>query len=173
MKAYIPACIPPGPEASRGRWSRAKGTAARASVPGERDPAVGPSIVGENACDDVFGWAERDPGRVTFGRQSEGRWLPVTASQFAAWVATVAAGLIAEGIQPGDRVALMAATGLDWVVCDFAIWAAGAVTVPVYETSSVEQIRWILGDSGAVAELAGNARHAEAIKLAPGADGRG
>jgi long-chain acyl-CoA synthetase len=97
--------------------------------------------VDQNACDDVFGWAEREPGRVTFGRKSDGGWLPVTASQFAARVAAVAAGLIAEGIQPGDRVALMAATSLDWLVCDFAVWAAGAVTVPVYETSSVKQIR--------------------------------
>jgi len=90
----------------------------------------------------------------------------VTAKQFAARVAAVAAGLIAEGIRPGDRIGLMAATSLDWVVCDFAVWAAGAVTVPVYETSSVEQIRWILSDSGAVAVLAGNAWQAEAIKLA-------
>jgi len=122
--------------------------------------------VGESLCDDPFGWAERDPGRVTFAAQADGGWRPVTAKQFAARVAAVAAGLIAEGIRPGDRVGLMAATSLDWVVCDFAVWAAGAVTVPVYETSSVEQIRWILSDSGAVAVFAGNARHAEAIKLA-------
>jgi long-chain acyl-CoA synthetase len=122
--------------------------------------------VGENACDDVFGWAERDPDRVTFAREAGGGWLPVTAGQFAARVAAVAAGLIAGGIQPGDRVGLMAAASLDWVVCDFAIWAAGAVTVPVYETSSVEQIRWILSDSGAAAVFAGTSRLAEAIRLA-------
>jgi long-chain acyl-CoA synthetase len=122
--------------------------------------------VGESLCDDPFGWAERDPGLVTFAAQADGGWRPVTAKQFAARVAAVAAGLIAEGIRPGDRIGLMAATSLDWVVCDFAVWAAGAVTVPVYETSSVEQIRWILSDSGAVAVFAGNARHAEAIKLA-------
>ena len=120
----------------------------------------------ENACDDAFGWASRDPGRITFCRKADGEWLPVTAEQFAGRVAAVAAGLIAEGIRPGDRVGLLAATSLDWVVCDFAVWAAGAVTVPVYETSSVEQIRWILSDSGAIAVLAGNARHAEAVALA-------
>ena len=117
-------------------------------------------------CDDVFGWAERDPDRVTFAAPADDRWRPVTAERFAARVAAVAAGLIAEGIRPGDRIGLMAATSLDWVVCDFAVWAAGAVTVPVYETSSVEQIRWILSDSGAVAAFAGNARHAEVIKVA-------
>jgi long-chain acyl-CoA synthetase len=122
--------------------------------------------MGENACDDVFGWAARDPDRVTFAARAGGAWQPVTAGEFAARVASVAAGLIAEGIGPGDRVGLMAATSLDWAVCDFAIWAAGAVTVPVYETCSQEQIGWELGDSGAVAVFAGNAGIAGAIREA-------
>ena len=126
--------------------------------------------MGENACDDVFGWAAREPGRVTFARQAgkgAGRgWVPVTAAEFASRVAAVAAGLIAEGIQPGDRIGLMAAASLDWVTCDFAIWAAGAVTVPVYETSALDQIRWELGDSGAVGVFAGNTRYADAIRRA-------
>ena len=75
----------------------------------------------------------------------------MTAREFASRVEAVAAGLIAERIRPGDRIGLMAAPSLEWAICDFAIWAAGAVTVPIYETSSVEQIRWILGDCGAVA----------------------
>lgn len=64
----------------------------------------GPSV-GENACDDVFGWADRDLGRITFARKADGEWLPVTAGQFAARVAAVAVGLIAGGIRPGDRSA--------------------------------------------------------------------
>jgi long-chain acyl-CoA synthetase len=126
--------------------------------------------MGENACDDVFGWAARDPGRVTFarrdGKEAGGEWAPVTAAEFAGRVAAVAAGLIAEGIQPGDRIGLLAAASLDWVTCDFAIWAVGAVTVPVYETSSPDQIRWELGDSGAVGVFAGNTRYADAIRRA-------
>jgi long-chain acyl-CoA synthetase len=126
--------------------------------------------MGENACDDVFGWAAREPGRVTFARQAEeeagGEWAPVTAAEFASRVAAVAAGLVAEGIQPGDRIALLAATSLEWVTCDFAIWAAGAVTVPVYETSSPEQIRWELSDSGAVGVFAGGARYADLVRRA-------
>ena len=106
------------------------------------------------------------PGRAMFAAKADGTWQPVTAKEFADRVAAVAAGLIAAGIRPGDRIGLMSATSLDWAVCDFAIWAAGAVTVPVYETSSVEQIRWILSDSGAVAVFAGDARCAEAIRLA-------
>ena len=96
--------------------------------------------MGENACDDVFDWAARDPGRVTFAARAGGVWCPVTAGEFAGRVASVAAGLIAEGVRPGDRVGLMAAPGLEWVISDFAVWAAGAVTVPVYETSSAEQV---------------------------------
>ncbi len=120
--------------------------------------------MGENACDDVFGWAARDPERVTFAERAGRAWHPVTAGEVATRVASVAAGLIAEGIRPGDRVGLMAAPGLEWVICDFAIWGAGAVTVPVYETCSAEQIGWELGDSGAVAVFAGNAQFARAIR---------
>ena len=101
-----------------------------------------------------------------FAAKADGAWQPVTAERFTGRVTAVTAGLIAAGIEPGDRIGLMAATSLDWVVCDFAIWAAGAVTVPVYETSSVEQIRWILADSGAVAVFAGDARCAEGIAAA-------
>ena len=89
--------------------------------------------MGGNACDDVFDWAARDPGRAMFAVKAGGIWRPVTAKEFAGRVAGVAVGLIAAGIVPGDRIGLMSATSLDWVVCDLAIWAAGAVTVPVYE----------------------------------------
>jgi len=119
-----------------------------------------------SAADDVFEWATRDPDRVMFSLQADGGWLPVTAAEFAARVTAVAAGLVAAGIRAGDRVGLMAAAGLDWAVCDFAIWTAGAVTVPVYETSSAEQVSWVLSDSGAVAAFAGNARHAAVIRQA-------
>jgi len=126
--------------------------------------------MGENACDDVFSWAAREPGRVTFAWQARpeagSEWKPVTAAEFAAQVAAVAAGLVVEGIQPGDRIGLLAAASLDWVTCDFAIWAIGAVTVPVYETSSPDQVRWELDDSGAVAVFAGSARHADMVRRA-------
>ena len=125
-----------------------------------------------NACDDVFDWAAREPDRAMFAAKAGGAWQPVTAERFAGRVTAVTAGLIAAGIEPGDRIGLMSATSLDWVVCDLAIWAAGAVTVPVYETSSVEQIRWILADSGAVAVFAGDARCAEGIAAAQAAKAR-
>ena len=77
--------------------------------------------MGGNTCDGVFDWAARDPDRVMFAAKAHGAWQPVTARKFADRVTAVAAGLIAAGIRPGDRIGLMSATSLDWVVCDFAI----------------------------------------------------
>ena len=93
-----------------------------------------------------------------------GQWRDVTWREFADQVAGVAKGLIASGVGPGDRVALQARTRYEWTVCDFAIWAAGAVTVPVYETSSADQVAWILSDSGARAAIVERAEHAEAME---------
>ncbi len=78
-----------------------------------------------------------------------GTWEAVTASQFRDEVVAVAKGLIAAGIEAGDRVAVMSHTRYEWTLIDYAIWTAGAITVPVYETSSAEQAEWILSDSGA------------------------
>ncbi len=103
-----------------------------------------------NLTDAVFRNAAEHSGTVCFERKVDGRWQPVTAAEFAEQVRQVAAGLVASGVQPGDRVALMSATRFEWTLIDYAIWTAGAVTVPIYETSSAEQIRWILSDSGAV-----------------------
>lgn len=80
----------------------------------------------------------------------------LTAKQFYDRVASVAAGLIAAGVRPGDRVALMSATRIEWAVTDFAIWHAGAVTVPIYETSSAEQVKWILSDAACIAVIVEN-----------------
>ena len=93
--------------------------------------------------------AATNPGAIAFSRKEGGRWVDVTAGQFNEDVRAVAKGFIAAGIVPGDRVAIMCKTRYEWTLTDFAIWAAGAVTVPIYETSSAEQVSWILADSGA------------------------
>ncbi|AEW93630.1 MULTISPECIES: AMP-dependent synthetase/ligase [Streptomycetaceae] len=95
--------------------------------------------------------AAQHPDVAVLARKVAGRWQDVTSAGFLAEVRSAAKGLIASGVQPGDRVALMSHTRYEWTLLDFAIWSAGAVTVPVYETSSAEQVEWILGDSGAVA----------------------
>ncbi|GAA3370466.1 AMP-dependent synthetase/ligase [Streptomyces sannanensis] len=108
--------------------------------------------------------AAQHPGAVVMGKKAAGAWLDVTAEEFLAEVRTAAKGLIAAGIRPGDRVGLMSRTRYEWVQLDFAIWSAGAVTVPVYETSSPEQVQWILGDSGAVAVLVESDAHTAAVE---------
>ena len=111
-------------------------------------------------ADLVPGHAQRTPDRVLMSRRGSGGWEPVTAATFSEQVTAVALGLLAAGVQPGDRVALMAKTRFEWALVDAALWAAGAVSVPVYETSSAEQLRWILEDSGAVGCVVETAGHA-------------
>ncbi|MEF9903273.1 AMP-dependent synthetase/ligase [Streptomyces sp. P9-A2] len=102
-----------------------------------------------NLTDIVRRNAAQHPDVAVMARKVDGVWQDVTATVFLAEVREAAKGLIASGVQPGDRVALMSRTRYEWTLLDFAIWSAGAVTVPVYETSSAEQVAWILGDSGA------------------------
>ncbi|MEJ5915647.1 AMP-dependent synthetase/ligase [Pseudokineococcus sp. 1T1Z-3] len=107
--------------------------------------------------------AEQEPQRELLSRRAGGGWQPVTAARFAEEVEEVALGLLASGIAPGDRVALMARTRYEWTLLDAAIWAAGAATVPVYETSAPDQLRWILQDSGAVACFVETPSHAKTL----------
>ncbi|MFF9686229.1 AMP-dependent synthetase/ligase [Streptomyces sp. NPDC014623] len=107
--------------------------------------------------------AAQHPDVAVMSRKVAGVWTDVTATRFLAEVRDTARGLIAAGVEPGDRVALMSRTRFEWVLLDFAIWCAGAVTVPVYETSSPEQVQWILGDSGAVAVVVESSAHTEAV----------
>jgi long-chain acyl-CoA synthetase len=95
--------------------------------------------------------------------QRDGRWTDVTWREFGEQVRGVAKGLVAAGVQAGDRVALQAKTRYEWTVVDFAIWTAGAVVVPVYETSSTDQVAWILADSGATAMIVEKGEHASAV----------
>lgn len=116
-------------------------------------PALAEIPATANLASSVFRRAAEQPQGVLLRRPgpsgSSRGWTDVTASQFKAEVVAVAKGLVAAGIGVGDRVALMSHTRYEWTLIDYAIWTAGAVTVPVYETSSAEQAEWILSDSGA------------------------
>ncbi|WP_420033223.1 AMP-dependent synthetase/ligase [Streptomyces sp. cg28] len=116
-----------------------------------------------NLTDIVRRNAAQHPDVAVIGRKVDGTWQDITATVFLAEVLAAAKGLIAAGVQAGDRVALMSRTRYEWTLLDFAIWSAGAVTVPVYETSSPEQIQWILGDSGAVGIVVESDAHAAAV----------
>ena len=113
-------------------------------------PALVPAATAGNLTNLVAERAWFEPERVMLSRPLGEGWQPVTAREFETEVRTAAKGLIAAGIQIGDRVAIMARTRYEWTILDFAIWYAGGVVVPVYDTSSAEQIDWILNDSGAV-----------------------
>ncbi|WP_104107314.1 AMP-dependent synthetase/ligase [Nocardioides sp. 616] len=116
-----------------------------------------------NLTDDVVNNAREAADAVVFSRNTGDAWLDVTAAEFLAQVQDVAKGLIAAGIEVGDRVALISKTRYEWTLLDYAIWFAGAVTVPIYETSSSFQIRHILADSGARAVVAETPEHVARI----------
>ena len=105
----------------------------------------------ELIVDDVFDKARRHPDRTAISRRVAGQWTPVSCRTLADDIETLAAGLVAAGVASGERVALMSRTRYEWLLYDFAIMSSGAVTVPIYETSSAEQVEWILSDSEAVA----------------------
>ncbi|WP_102142669.1 AMP-dependent synthetase/ligase [Mycobacterium hubeiense] len=118
----------------------------------------------DNIVSTVFDHEREDPDHVIFRRLVEGAWTDVTCAQAAQQIRSTALGLIAEGVAPGDRVAVLSATRYEWPIIDFAILAAGAVTVPIYETSSAEQVRFVLENSGAVLAFAETDAHAETIE---------
>ncbi|MGW2491858.1 AMP-dependent synthetase/ligase [Streptomyces sp. NPDC001606] len=127
-------------------------------------PPFAPPVTHGSLADLPFDNAEAAPAQVVLSRRlPDGRWTDVTAARFAEQVLAVAKGLIAEGLAPGDRIAVMARTRYEWTLLDFAAWAAGLVTVPVYPTSSVFQTRWILHDSGAVALVTETPAQASAL----------
>ncbi|WAZ21865.1 AMP-dependent synthetase/ligase [Streptomyces cinnabarinus] len=130
------------------------GTVREARIP----PLAPPRPTGTPA-DIPFTNAAEAPEAVVLRRRTEGRWQPVTATAFAQEVTAVAKGLVAAGLEPGGRVAVMSRTRYEWTLLDFAIWAAGGQSVPIYPTSSAEQVDWIVRDSGAghvVTETADN-----------------
>ncbi|GAY11274.1 long-chain fatty acid--CoA ligase [Pseudonocardia sp. N23] len=119
---------------------------------------VGPR---ETLLDPVIEAERHHPAAVLIRRtDAAGIWRDVTGAEFGAQVRAVARGLLAAGIEAGDRVVLLSRTRYEWTLFDYAILSAGAVTVPIYETSSAEQIAWILSDSGAVAAVVESDKHA-------------
>lgn len=114
-------------------------------------PALEPAPTAGNLTNLVAERAWFEPERVMVSRPLGDGWQKVTARELEAEIRATAKGLIAAGVNIGDRVAIMARTRYEWTILDFAIWFAGGVTVPIYETSSAEQVDWIMSDSHAVA----------------------
>lgn len=126
---------------------------------------VAPATSG-NLTDLVADRAKFEPERITLSRALGDGWQKLNARQVEAEIRATAKGLIAEGIQIGDRIAIMSRTRYEWTILDFAIWYAGGCVVPIYETSSAEQIEWILSDSSAVGAVVETPTHRELLETA-------
>ena len=125
-----------------------------------------------NTTDFVLRQAKLESNPALFARRNaDNVWVDISAKEFHADVCALAKGLIASGIKIGDRVGIMARTRYEWTLVDFAIWFAGAVSVPIYETSSPTQVAWNLGDSKAVAVIAETASHENIIRQAAHSEG--
>lgn len=125
-----------------------------------------------NITDLVLRQAAKPSNPALFSRlDSAGAWQDISAKDFLADVSALAKGLIASGVGAGDRVGIMSRTRYEWALIDFAVWFAGAVSVPIYETSSPSQVAWNLGDSGAVAAFGESAHHEDIIRQAAASEG--
>ena len=113
----------------------------------------------DNIVSAVYEHERTDPNYAIYQRLVDGNWVDVTCAQAAAQIRSAAQGLIALGVQPGDRVAIFSATRFEWAILDMAILSVGALTVPIYETSSADQVQWVLQDSGAVVAFAETDAH--------------
>jgi long-chain acyl-CoA synthetase len=125
-----------------------------------------------NITDLVLRQAAKGSNPALFSRlDSAGQWQDIRAKEFVADVSALAKGLIASGVGAGDRVGIMSRTRYEWALIDFAIWFAGGVSVPIYETSSPSQVAWNLGDSGAVAAFGESDHHENIIRQAVATEG--
>ena len=108
--------------------------------------------------------AKARPHGVMFTRPANYEWVNVTAKEFIREVFDVAKGIIAAGVEQGDRIIIISETRYEWSLLDFAVWAAGAVSVPVYPSSSLSQVRWVVEDSGAVLAITESQDHTELVQ---------
>lgn len=123
-------------------------------------PLLVPADPDANTTDLLVDRVKATPDSVLFSLPTaDGGWSPVTTREFHEQVVRLAKGLVAAGIQPGDKIGLMCKTRYEWTLIDFAVWFAGAVLVPIYETSSPSQVKWNLGDSDSIAVIVETADH--------------
>ena len=127
-------------------------------------PPLVPAAIAGNLTNLIAERAWFEPERIMMSRPLGDGWQPVSAREVEEEIRATAKGLIASGVQIGDRVAIMARTRYEWTILDFAIWFAGGVVVPVYDTSSAEQIDWILNDSHSVGIIVETPALAELVK---------
>jgi long-chain acyl-CoA synthetase len=127
------------------------------------EPAMAPTVISGSLTDALIAHDHAQPDVVSIVKRDGDSVTELTSKEFHQAVRSAAKGIVAAGINPGDRVALMSRTRYEWTLLDYAIWYAGCVTVPIYETSSAEQVQWMVQDSGAVGLFVENNKHLETV----------
>ncbi len=127
------------------------------------EPAMAPSVISGSLTDALIAHEHSQPDVVSIVKRDGEQIIELTSKEFHQQVRNAAKGILAAGIQPGDRIALMSRTRFEWTLLDYAIWYAGCITVPIYETSSAEQVQWMMQDSGAVALFVESNKHLETV----------
>ncbi|KGN33191.1 long-chain fatty acid--CoA ligase [Knoellia sinensis KCTC 19936] len=126
-------------------------------------PALAPETTEGSLADLPDRHRRENPTRAAFSVRDGAGWRDVSAKEFADQVDALAKGFLASGVRPGDAVGIMSRTRYEWTLTDFALWTAGAIPVPIYETSSPDQVEWILKDSGAVGVVVESTKHQGAL----------
>ena len=127
------------------------------------EPAMAQAVISGSLTDALISHESTQPDVISIVNRDGQNVIEITSKEFHQMVRAAAKGIISAGIQPGDRIALMSRTRFEWTLLDYAIWYAGCVTVPIYETSSEEQVQWMMQDSGAVAIFVETNKHLETL----------
>jgi len=127
------------------------------------EPAMAQAVISGSLTDALISHETTQPDVISIVNRDGQNVIEITSKEFHQMVRAAAKGIISAGIQPGDRIALMSRTRFEWTLLDYAIWYAGCVTVPIYETSSEEQVQWMMQDSGAVAIFVETNKHLETL----------
>jgi long-chain acyl-CoA synthetase len=127
------------------------------------EPAMAQAVISGSLTDALISHETTQPDVISIVNRDGQNVIEITSKEFHQMVRAAAKGIISAGIQPGDRIAVMSRTRFEWTLLDYAIWYAGCVTVPIYETSSEEQVQWMMQDSGAVAIFVETNKHLETL----------
>jgi long-chain acyl-CoA synthetase len=127
------------------------------------EPAMAQAVISGSLTDALISHESTQPDVISIVNRDGQNVIEITSKEFHQMVRAAAKGIISAGIQPGDRIAVMSRTRFEWTLLDYAIWYAGCVTVPIYETSSEEQVQWMMQDSGAVAIFVETNKHLETV----------
>lgn len=143
------------------------------TMPQSSTPVVGFEVDTTSSTTDIFlGTVAEDPSRPLVAKPDGDGWLDLTAAEFLAEVKAAAKGLIALGVGVGDRIAIFGPTSYEWTLSDYAVWYAGGISVPFYDTSSESQLNWMLTDADVTRGLVASAEHADRVRAAAKAAGR-